>query len=218
MDFVKLYNALEGLKPYGLDETSVQMLTNWAFKNLQSHDMRVMTEKILTQVSIFQRNTAHPRMAWSARHVEEGLCDPFYMFPRLYKTKCILVDEPLPNYKFLGSTKDDIWAAGQPNQVVIGEVSLFYEGTTFRWKVGSCVMKDKAFSQDSVKYLGYVKKCLVFLKEHNAIIIDLEMCGSDKVLHAFSIDWMLDALMEGKVFCYTERSEFLVAGDNTALA
>jgi hypothetical protein len=141
-----------------------------------------------------------------------------YMFPRLYKTKCILVDEPLPNYKFLGCKKDDIWAAGQPNQVVIGEVSLFYEGTTFRWKVGSCVMKDKAFSQDSVKYLGYVKKCLVFLKEHNAIIIDLEMCGSDKVLHAFSIEWMLDAFMEGKVFCYTERSEFLVAGDYTALA
>lgn len=79
MDFVKLYNALEGLKPYGLDETSVQMLTNWAFKNLQSHDMRVMTEKILTQVSIFQRNTAHPRMAWSARHVEEGLCDPLHV-------------------------------------------------------------------------------------------------------------------------------------------
>jgi hypothetical protein len=29
---------------------------------------------------------------------------------------------------------------------------------------------------------------------------------------------MLDAFMEGKGFCYTERSEFLVAGDNTALA
>jgi hypothetical protein len=59
---------------------------------------------------------------------------------------------------------------------------------------------------------------LVFLKEHNAIIIDLEMCGSDKVLHAFSIECMLDAFMEGKVFCYAERSEFLVAGDNTAVA
>jgi len=58
----------------------------------------------------------------------------------------------------------------------------------------------------------------VFLKEHNAIIIDLEMWGSDKVLHAFSIECMLDAFMAGKVFCYTERSEFLVAGDNTGLA
>jgi hypothetical protein len=157
-------------------------------------------------------------MAWSARHVEEALRDPVYMFPRLYKTKCILVDEPLCNYKFLGCTKDDIWAVGQPNQVVIGEVSLLYEGTTFRWKVGSCVMKDKAVSLDSVKYLGYVKKCLVFLEEHNVIIIDLEMCGSNKVLHAFSIECMLDAFMEGKVFRYAERSEFLVAGDNTALA
>jgi hypothetical protein len=217
MDFVKLYNALEGLKPYGFDEAQAQELTNWVSKNLEPHDMRVLTEKILTQVSIFQRNTAHPRMAWSNRHVEEGLCDPFYMFPRLYKTKCILVAEPLPSYKFLGTTADDTWAEGQPNQLVIGEVSLFYTGNTFRWKIGSCVTKDRIFSPESAKYLGYVKKCLEFIKEHNGITIDLEMCGSDKVLHAFSVEWLLDAFMDGKVFCYTERTDFLVAGDNTVL-